>query len=281
MALSQVDITTIQTVFGIKPEELSGALSSTEEVSLELKLPGKVYKPDEIETLKTASQDAGIEIGYKKVAKEAKINLEPGDKDPKIIAEKLKVSIETALEEKYKNRTPPEELATALLGKKTAEEKYEVLLNTHNTIKKELDAEKEKYKSLELENISKARDNEILSHFPEKMAQDRGDALLIVKNSLVSEEVDGVVHHKINGELVTDTLGHPATLKDAVNKLVEDKKWVAGSGTGEGDKKKLTGSMPTNLSDEKAMEYIEKQGENPMSTKGSQMMAELTKDFTE
>ncbi len=69
MSLTKADLKTIQTVFGKTAEEISGALSSDNEVSLDLKLPGKVYKPDEIETLKTDNQDIGIQIGYKKVAK--------------------------------------------------------------------------------------------------------------------------------------------------------------------------------------------------------------------
>lgn len=277
--LSQSDVQTIQTVFGIKADELSGALSSTEEVSLGLKLPGKIYKPDEIESLKTTNQDAGIEIGYKKVAKAAGIDLDAGEKDPSIIADKLKTGIEKTLEEKYKSANPSEELTKALEAKVAAENKYNVLLGTHDKLKGDYENATKEYQTLQQQISAKERENEILSYFPKEMNMDRADGLLIVKNLLVTEEVDGAKHHKINGELVTDPLGNPASLKDAVSKLVEDKGWVKGKGKGGDDEVGHGPSLPSDLSDDKAMEYLEKKGINPMSTEGSKMMIELTKDF--
>lgn len=278
---SEADQKVIQTVFGKTAEEISGALSSTEVVPLGLKLSGKIYKPDEIETIKTSNQDIGIEIGYKKVSKAAGLTLEAGEKDPDIIAEKLKTGIETTLEDKYKNQTPPEELANALNATKEAENKYKVLLGTHDQLKTDLDESTANYSKLQSDIRTKAMENEILSYFPESMTMDRGDGLLIVKSVLKAEEADGVKKYSYNGELITDNLGDPAPLKDVVGLIVEDKKWVKGKGTGEGDKTKTRGTMPTNLSDDDAMSYIVKQGKEPMSTEGSQMMVELTRDFRE
>lgn len=278
---SEADQLVIQTVFGKTAEEISGALSSTEVVPLGLKLSGKIYKPDEIETIKTSNQDIGIEIGYKKVSKAAGLTLEAGEKDPDIIAEKLKTGIETTLAEKYKNQTPPEELANALNAVKTAEDRYNVLLGTHDKMKEDLDLSNNNYIKLQSDIQTKEMENEILSYFPEQMTMDRGDGLLIVKNVLKTDDVDGVKKYSYNGELITDNLGNPAPLKDVVGLIVEDKKWVKGAGTGEGDKKKTGGTMPTNLSDDDAMEYIIKQNKEPMSTEGSQMMVELTKDHKE
>ena len=282
MALTKADIETIQTVFGVKPEELSGALSSNDEVSLSLKLPGKVYKPEEVERLKTENQDIGIEIGYKKVAKAAGITLEAGEKDADTISSKLKSGIEKTLEEKYKNPNPSEELTKALQAKKEAEDKYQVLFGTQKKTKEELEAAKTNYSKLQTEIASEKRDNAILSHFPEKLGLDRADALLITKSILTSEvtEENGkeIQKHFVNGNLVTDNLGNPAPLENAVSEVIELKGWMKSSGKGGGDDKPPAGSMPDNLSDEKAMEYIRSQGVEPMSSKGSQMMLELTKN---
>lgn len=281
MTIVKADQEIIQTVFGKTAEELSGALSSDKEVPLGLKLPGKIYKPDEIEKLKTANKDIGIEIGYKKVAKASGVKLEAGEKDPEIIAGKLKTGMEKKLEKKYKNPSPSDELKIALEGKKAAENKYDVLLKTHNKTKEDLNEAKEDYKGLEIETASKKRETAILSYFPEKMKQDRADGLLIIKNVLETKIVDDVEHHTYKGELITDNLGNPADLKAAVEKVVEDKKWVKGAGKGGDDDTPPSGSMPDNLDDKKATEYIEKRGIEPMSTEGSQMMIKLTKNHKE
>lgn len=281
MTIAKADREIIQTVFGKTAEELSGALSSSEEVPLELKLTGKIYKPDEVEKLKTDNQDIGIEIGYKKVAKAAAVKLEAGEKDPVIIAGKIKTGIETVLEEKYKGQTPSDELKKSQDKTKAAEDKYTVLLGTHEKAQDDLKKAQGDYSTLQVETATKARDNDILSHFPEKMKMDRGDGLLIVKAALETKEVDGVANHKYKGELVTDNLGNPASLKDAVLKVVEDKSWVKGKGKGGEDDKSSAGSMPSNLSDEKAIEYLDKQGIESMSTEGSQMIIKLTKDYKE
>ena len=133
MALSQADLQVIQTVFGKTAEELSGALSSDQEVSLGLRLNGRVISQEEEQKLKTNLTDAGIEIGYKKLAKAAEIDLAEGEKDAAIIAEKIKTNITTSLEEKYKNPKPGER-EKELEGKLEAEQlKYNKLLETHET----------------------------------------------------------------------------------------------------------------------------------------------------
>ena len=279
MTIAKADLEIIQTVFGKTAEEISGALSSTEEVPLGLKLAGKVYKPEEVETLKTDNQNIGIEIGYKKVAKAAEVKLEAGDKDPVIIAGKLKAGIETIMEAKYKGQTPSDELKAAQEGKVTAENKYNVLLGTHDGLKEELVTAKQEKETLLTEYTVKERDNNILSHFPKEMKMDRADGLLIVKNLLTTKVVDGVDQHSFNGKVVTDKLGNPAPLKDAVAEVVETKGWIKGFGKADGDNKPPSGTMPTNLSDDDAVAYIAKQGKEPMSTEGSLMMLELTKDF--
>ncbi|MCK5018801.1 MAG: hypothetical protein KAS32_17190, partial [Candidatus Peribacteraceae bacterium] len=236
-----------------------------------------------VETMKTDNQDIGIEIGYKKVAKASGIKLEAGEKDAKIIADKLKTDVEKTLEEKYKGQSPSDELKKAQKKTIAAEHKYDILLGTHTTLKDELKEAQEEHETLQVEVATEKRDNSILSHFPEKMKQDRGDALLITKSVLVTKKVDGKEQHYINDELVADTLGDPASLKDAVLKIVEDKGWVGGK-SGKGDKKddkSTKGKMPDNLSNDAATEYITKQGIEPMSTEGSQMMIELTENYQE
>ena len=107
--ISQANIKWISELSGVSVEEISGALSKEEEVTLDLTTNGKrLMSQKEIDDATTANQDAYIEIGYKKVAKAAGIDLDNGEKDPVKIAEKLKTTITTSLEEKYKNPQPGE-----------------------------------------------------------------------------------------------------------------------------------------------------------------------------
>jgi len=276
MALSQADLQVIQTVFGKTAEELSGALSSEDEVTLGLKLDGTVYTPEQIKDIGTKNQDAWIEVGYKKIAKELELELKEGDKDVKIIAGKLRGAVEAEMEEKYKDRTPSEELKAAQKARDTEIDKYNILYKTYEEKLTELELEKENSNKFKNETKEKERDNNILSYFPDKMLQDKNDALLIAKNSITSEEIEGVTYHKINGKNVLDATGKPAEFQDVILQLVEDKGWVKGNGKEGKDQNPDRKTVPNNLSYSDAEAYLAKKGIPAMSQEGSELFAQLT-----
>jgi len=276
MPLSKADLQVIQTVFGKTTEELSGALSSEDEVTLGLTLPGKIYTPDEIKNIGTKNQDAWIEVGYKKMAKELKLELKEGEKDPKIIAGKLRSVIEGEMEKKYKDRSPDEQLKAAIKAKDTATDKYEILHKTYEDLQDELKDEKVNSEKFKNQTIEKDRDNNILSYYPEKMTQNKKDALLITKAALDSEEIEGTTYYKLYGDKVLDSTGQPADLQSTINKLVEDKGWIKGSGKNGKDRKPEGDGVPNNLTPNDAAKYLEKKGIEPMSTEGSELFAKLT-----
>jgi hypothetical protein len=131
------DLEIIATVFGKKAEDVSSAISAQEEVALNLRLNGKIHTQEEIDALKKTHTDAGVEIGSKNVAKALGIELDAGEKDPAKVAEKYKAKLTAELEEKFKNPDPSKELAAAIKKQQEFESKYNTLLETHNTDKKD------------------------------------------------------------------------------------------------------------------------------------------------
>lgn len=276
MAISQDDIQVISTVFGKTLDEISGALKSDNEVSLGLRLNGKIYTPEEIEQKTKANQDAYIEIGYKKIAKEAGLELEAGEKDPKVIVSKLKGNIESVLEDKYKNMTPSDELQKIAQKASEWENKFKALNDTYSQTNSALEEANKRYSQLEKDIKVRERNNKILASFPEKMKMDKSDALLIVNNSLEFEETDGGLIVKRDGRQILNKLGEPESIENAIASFVETKGWTKASGAGGTDRKPDSG-LPNGLSADEAVQFITQKGVDPMSTEGSKMFIELTK----
>ena len=273
--LNQADLQTISTVFGKTVEEISGAISSEEEVSLDFRLNGKVYTTEEIEAKTKVNKEAYIEIGLKNVAKEAGIELSPGEKDPKIIATKLKENIVAGMEEKYKNMTPPEELKNALEKTVEWENKYNQLNSTYEEATKTLEESNKKYSDLQSQIKIKERNNKILSAFPEKMKMDKSDALLIVTNTLAFENDEiGNLQIKKDGKTILDAVGENETLDNVIKSFAEEKGWMGKKGV-KGNDRNPDGD-PRGMTDEKAIAYMEEKGIDPMSNKGSKIFLELT-----
>lgn len=273
--LSQADVQVLSTVFGKTEEEISGALKSDEEVSLGFRLNGKVYTPEEIEEKTKANQDAYIEIGYKKIAKEAGIELDAGEKDPKILIEKLKGNVSKELEDKYKNQTPHEELEAAIKKAVEFENKFNTLNKTYEETHNSLQNVSEQFDRLQSDIKVKERNNKILSAFPEKMKMDKSDALLIINNSLEFDESDSGYVVKHNGKQILNRLGEPEDFDNAILSFIDEKGWTKSSGVG-GEDRKPTG-LPSGLSADDAVSFIQEKGVDPMSTEGSKMFVEITK----
>lgn len=276
--ISQANIKWISELSGVSVEDISGALSKDEEVTLDLRLSGRVITQEEESNLKTNLTDAGVEIGYKKIAKESGLTLDSGEKDAKIIAEKLKTNITTSLEEKYKNPQPGErekELETNLL---TEQAKYNKLFETHESILGQIQEKEKAYTGLQKEIKTKERNNSILKSFPEKMKMDKSDALLIFTNTFEFDEVDGQQVTKRDGQIVTDAVGKPETLDNIVPSFVEEKNWIKGVGMNGFERTGNPGNSKGGKTPEQAHKYIaEKLGADKVaSAEGVKLYQELT-----
>lgn len=276
MSFSQADIQVIQTVFGKTFEEISGALSSEQEVSLGLRLNGRVITQEEEGELKEKGIQQGKQIGYKEIAKGLDLSLDSGEKDPLIIAEKLKTTLSSTLEEKYKGQTPSDELTAALEKNKDWENKYNKLNGTYEETVSKVGELEHKYTGLQEENKNKELNNTILKSFPDKMKMDKDDALLIARNSFNFEHTDNGLVVKKDGQIVTDPVGNPATVDTIIKSFVEEKKWIKGSGMNGSDRGGSGSRFPKGLDHDAAVKYIKEAGHDPMDPKGSEMYIEVT-----
>ena len=277
MKYNQADYNVLVTLFGKeKADKMSGALSNEDgELSLDLRINGKVTTEAEETLLKETAIQQGKEIGFKEVAKGMGVELASGEKDPVIIAEKALKTVTDSLEEKYKNPKPGE-VEIELQGKlKDATQKYDTLFETHN---KTLDTVKDKEKAftgLQNEIKVKERNNTILKLFPEKMGMDRNDALLITTNTFEFDELDGKKVIKKGGEIIRNGAGEPEAYENVIKSFVEEKKWIKSNGMGGGDRG--AGGTKTGLTPEQAEKAIIESGKDPGSTEGIIMFNEMTK----
>jgi hypothetical protein len=275
MKLSQVDENVLTTLFGKEVvDKLSGALKSDDgELSLGAKLKGRVITDEDERTLKENSVQQGKEIGSKELAKELGLTLDAGEKDPVKIAEKLKNSITTTLEEKYKNQQPGErekELETKL---KESTNKYDALFETHGNTLKTVTEKDELYRGLETKIKVKERNNTILKSFPEKMSQDKNDALIIINSTFVFDELDGKSVIKRDGEIIRNGAGVPEVYDNIIKSFVEEKKWVKASGMGGGDR--TQSGLKKGLTPEQAEKAIIESGKDAGSPEGIKMFNEM------
>jgi len=85
MAISQEDSKVLAAVFGEEAaEKISGAI--TEDLSLGLRLNGKILSVEEQKTLKETAITQGKELRDKEYAKHFEVELLPGEKDPIVIS---------------------------------------------------------------------------------------------------------------------------------------------------------------------------------------------------
>lgn len=274
--LSQANKEIIATVLNVTVDELSGALSSENEVTLDLRLGGRVISQEEESRLKTTSTDAGVEIGMKKIAKAAGLDLQPGEKDAQLIADKLKTSITTTLEDKYKNMTPSEELIALQTKAQEWEQKYGKLNETYETANTKVQEWEQKYNGLQNDIIQKDINSNLLKAFPDKMKMDKDDALLIARNAFEFDNTETGIIAKRNGQIVTDPVGNPEKLENIIKSFVEEKQWIKTNGMNGSDRGANGSGLPKGMNDEQAMQYIKEAGKDPMSSEGSAMFLELT-----
>lgn len=275
MPVNQDDSKVLTAIFGEEvANKISGAIS--EELSLGLRLNGKILTADEQKNLKDEAITQGKELRSKELAKALGLDLEPGEKDPAIIAEKLKVSISTVLEEKYKSQTPTDEIIGLAKKASEFEDKNKKLLETLGVKEKEVVEWQDKYTKKELAEKETKFNNEILSVIPDKIPLSKGDALVVIKNCL-KEEVDekGVITYLVDGERQLDSLGNPEVLANVIPFIVEKKGWIKSNGMGGGDRKP-NGITTKGLTPDAAMKKIADAGINPTSAEGLKLFKEYT-----
>lgn len=274
--ISQADLQTIATVFDKTPDEISGAFSQEGEVSLGLRLNGRVISQDDEAAFKEKHVKQGKEIGYKEIARGLGIDLASGEKDANLIAEKFKTTLTAQLSEKFKNMTPTEEMEEIKKRADEWEQKYGKLSSTYEEIQTKNKEWEEKYGTLQKDIADKELNNMILSSLPEKMKISREDALVIIKNSLEFERTDSGLIIKQNGKMFTDAIGNPEKIENALKLFVEDRKWVGNTG-GMGEGGNHGDGLPKGLSYDDAIKYIQSKNIDPMSPKGSEMFTSITK----
>lgn len=274
--LNQADLKVIQTVFGKTADELSGAISSEQEVSLGLRLNGRVISQEDEDKLKKTLTDAGIEIGYKKIAKEASLDLNSGEKDAKIILDKITSGLESKFESKYKNLQPGEVEKELEKKLNDSEAKYSKLYETHENTLQLVDEKENAYNVLKGEIKTKNRNSIIMKAFPEKMKMDKSDALLIFTNTYEFDEVDDNIILKRDGKTVTNAVGEPEKIENIVPSFAEEKKWIKGAGMNGSDRNHNGSGLPKGMTDDQAMVYMAEKGIDSMTPKGGEMFIQLT-----
>lgn len=273
--ISQADLTVISAVFGKTADEISGALTSTEEVSLGLRLNGKILTEEQQREARETAIKQGKEIGYKEIAKNTGIELSEGEKDAVIIAKKLTDSLSANYEQKYKNQTPSDEIIALAKKASDYEESNKRILETYKQKEAEAEEWKNKFSQKERERLSEAINNEVLSALPKEMSYDRGDALLIINHTFTFEQDEkGNDITKRDGKTILDALGNPEKRINVINAFVEEKKWIKQEGMGGEDRKKQSG-LPKGMSAEEATKYLADHKIEPMSTEGQKMFIQL------
>lgn len=277
--ISQADIQTISAVFGKPADDISGAISSENEVSLDLRLNGRVISQDDERTLKESSVQQGKEIASKELARALDITLDAGEKDPAKIADKLRTSLSASLEDKYKNQTPGEELEKALAAKLEAENKVNALLETVEKNKTTIDDWSSKYSDLENQVHQNSINTELRKYLktPDKAGLTYDQQILLLRNDVNIENDDkGYYGKDSQGNIIMDAVGNRETIENIV-KLWNDKQTFTKSRSGMGGSDRNGGNgLPTGMSDDQAMQYLKDKNIDAMSPEGLEMFTKIT-----
>ena len=278
MAISQEDSKVLAAVFGEEvADKISGAV--TEELTLGLRLNGKILSAEEQKTLRENAITQGKELRDKEYAKLFEVELLPGEKDPVVIVEKLKTNLTTQFDEKYKNRTPSEE--TIALAKKASEyeEKNKKLIETLSAKEKETVELQEKFTKKERETFEEKLNNRVIAAFGKDMKFDRGDALLITRSKIefIPDE-SGSIICKRDGKIITNAMGDPETPENVVLSFSEEKGWYKQGGMGgEERNKNKDNKYPSGYSDDQKRQYLKSKGIAPTSPEGIKMFSDWRK----
>lgn len=277
--LSQANIEWISQLSGVSIDEISGALSNEQEVSLDLKLNGRVISQEEEQQLKDDSFKRGSEIRTKDIASSLGVSLDEGEhkKEHAIVAEKIKSALKTKFKTDLGEQSQSDREKELENELKKANDKYETLFETHGKTKDELKQANDRYAAKEKEIKVNERNSLIKKAFPEKMKMDIDDALLIFTNNFQFEENEkGDQVIKRGDKIVTDNVGNPEKLENIVSSFVEEKQWIRVSGMNGSDRGGQSDQNKGGKTPDEAYKIIKEKGIQPTSTEGLRLYNELT-----
>ncbi|MDB5288540.1 MAG: hypothetical protein JWR05_3489 [Mucilaginibacter sp.] len=172
--------------------------------------------------------------------------------------------------------------STVVKGDAALKEQVKLLQTDKATLEAAVETEKKNSSSLLF-------DTELITSFPTNRRADMSDKdyLLLVKNNLSFEEVDGVKVVKKDGQVLRDkTTQAPIPLKDAISSVFGEKKWIAedGGAGGRGGVDNPGGGGSAGIKTySKAMEQFIKDNPdgNPMSPAAEAYVSKIAKATTD
>lgn len=264
----------VDTLKGFDVDTLIAAISSVDEVEFKVPdgvhvLPSTDLEARDINTKSEGKREgvaegkaAGLEIAGKAIAK--KFNL-PSTVDTK--------KIDTVLEEASK---------IAQTGDAGLQDQIKLLQKDKETLLTEKD-------NLIKEKDGISFDTQLISFFPANRDASLEDSerLMLVKNTLQFETIDGKQVVKKNGEILRNpTTKDPLPVKDAISTLFTERKWTGesnGGGRGAGDSGAGGGGSAgiKKLSQAKDKWLVENPNGNPISPEFTNYAAAIAKDVTD
>jgi ribosomal protein S13 len=250
MALKKETIKTIATKLKIKEEDLSAALTNTEEVDLEVDDSLTVLTEAEAKTLKaneyTNGKKAGIEIAVKDTKEKLDLDFTGKTVDGLLEAYKKKVLDEAKIN--------PDKKVTELEGKITT---------LQNTVKEY----ETKLSERDTEVTGIRINGELYKHVPaageDGPAYEADDVIGLMKMKGYDFKLEGdkIVPYK-DGKAMTDKLSNNRDPKEVIQEFMTEKKLLPGAGVpaGRGGKDQKAGNNAGKLSDLK--KQFEAQGKN-------------------
>ena len=262
------------TLKGFDVDKLIAAITDAAEVAIEIPADTHVLSASDLDARTTndkadakkegfkEGKTAGIEIAGKAIAKKFNLADTVDVKEPDKIAEAISATVakgDDGLKEQIKLLQKDKEALTA----------------EKETIAKEKDAVQ--------------FDTTLISMFPATRTQDLsdGERLMLVKNALQFDTVDGVQVVKKNGEILRDpTTKNPLPQKAAVAALFAERKWdtvPAQGGRGGGDNPGGSGSAGgvKTFSDAQKKWQTENPNGNIISPEATNYIAAIAKDVTD
>lgn len=221
MALKATAKEKLKTTFGIDVDKLVTAITATDEQDFEIPADVTVIKNTDLTTRDNNNKEAGKLEGKTEGEKHGKELAAKALKRKLSLADTVPNEIDKVIE-----------AANEQLGKGDAglKEQIALLQKDKETLEKE---------KTELSGKAKAAafDAELISYFPTNRSADLTDRqrLLLIKDELIFEDENGKPVVKRNGEIQRDKANqNPLAVKDVINTLFTDKKWVGENNAGAG-----------------------------------------------
>ncbi len=203
--------------WGIDPEKLEAAVKAEAETDFEL---------PEVVVMKQTDLDAR---DANKVNEGKKIGEKEGEtKGKELAAKSLKSKFGIEDESKDLNKVVDLVNAKVSTGDTGLKQQNELLIKDKEKLQQQLEQEKGKFEAAVF-------DNQLISMFPTNRSADLKDneRLMLAKQDLSFEKVDGKTVVKRNGEILRDSTTQNPVLPDkAIADYFNERKWIASTGNG-------------------------------------------------